>query len=211
VSHHLNVILGAAIDGYLTPVWSPCILAEANRVLTWMWLRKQLKARRATDKMIAITGMLESECSAKAKAWFGVTTNVFRVVDDRPPHEKLWSDEPRDPGDVPIWNAAVRSHAHFVVTSNLIDGPPIDETGRRTYNGVTFVSPDEFAVILGWWASICTTGEQPTADEPLPAGRTARAPRRTDTSAPLDIPPAFRSFLDELMAREEARLESPDD
>jgi hypothetical protein len=35
VNHHMRAILGAAADGHLIPIWCPCIIAEANCVLTW--------------------------------------------------------------------------------------------------------------------------------------------------------------------------------
>ena len=112
----IEPIAEAARDGYVIPVWSPCIISEAVRVLTWRWLRSRLHEPRTPRDDTLLTRQLEAACSRDAKVWFGIMTEIFRVVVDRPPDELAWSPEVRDPWDLPIWNAAVRSRADFVVT-----------------------------------------------------------------------------------------------
>lgn len=166
---HVAPIIEAAHDGYVVPVWSPCIISEAVRVLTWRWLRSQPREPRALGGDVSLTRQLEAACSRDAKVWFGVMTEVFRVVEDRPPDERVWAAEVRDPDDLPIWNAAVRSSADFIVTSNLRDGPPVDTYGRQTFDGVTFVGPEDFAAVLVHWGALVSTGAPPDGgDSPLP-------------------------------------------
>lgn len=129
----------AARSGYIELFWSPLIIAESNRVLTWLWLKRH--GGDLSDKSWA-------QCSIAAKRMFSKLTRVFRVVDDRPPHAELW-DSPSDSWDVPIWTAAKRCEAAFVVTDNLADGPPPDSEGIREYDSVMFAHPDDFLKVLG--------------------------------------------------------------
>jgi hypothetical protein len=36
----LSPITERAAEGYVRPIWSPSILAESNRVLTWLWIKR---------------------------------------------------------------------------------------------------------------------------------------------------------------------------
>jgi hypothetical protein len=151
-------------------------------------MRRVLQAPDRRETTIIATRAMERDCSRSAKIWFGIMTAVFQVVDDRPPHEPLWTDAPRDSDDVPIWNAAVRSGAHFVVTSNLADGPPVDADGRRIFSGIACVSPEDFSAILAWWSTSSATG-------PL-----------ADSADDAEVPPVYRAFVHELRAQELTRL-----
>lgn len=178
----LQPILSAALDDYLIPIWSPCIVAEANRVLTWKWLRRQARLGGGSGREVVLTRALEVACSRDAKLWFDIMTNLFRVIDDRPPNERLWEEQPRDRWDIPIWNAAVRGEAHFVVTSNLIDGPPANADGLQVFEGIACVSPEVFSAILDWWSNAVINDEG------------------WDHSAN-NVPPALREFLSEVLVR----------
>jgi hypothetical protein len=69
--------------------------------------------------------------------------------------------EPPDPRDVQIWTAAVRGQAHFVVTSNLDDGPPPDDDGVRAHAGIMYVAPDPFLGLLDLRADLTAIGQAP--------------------------------------------------
>lgn len=131
----LDPLLLSAREGYIVPFWSPCIITEVNRFLTWQWLRLY-----GGDQSPASW----RACSADSKKWFSIMTSVFRVVDDCPPAEPVW-DSPRDAWDIPLWSAAKRCDARFIVTANLKDGPPADENGLRIFEGVTWIHPEAFA------------------------------------------------------------------
>jgi hypothetical protein len=149
-------ILDSARAGYVTPIWSPAIITEANCVLTRLWIQRHGGVW---------TPELEREHSRAVHTWFRYMTAVFRVVDDCPPAESMWSTTPRDPDDTPLWTAAVRARTDFVVTENLQDGPPPDAAGRRRYVGITYVHPVTFIAILQLWASFMDTGQHPTSEE----------------------------------------------
>ncbi len=76
---------------------------------------------------------------------FSELTRVFRVVDDCPPQARLWTEEPPDEWDAPLWTAAERSGAVFIVTTNLDDGPPPGPDGVQEYAGI-FVAHREVSI-----------------------------------------------------------------
>ncbi|MBA2355398.1 MAG: PIN domain-containing protein [Acidobacteria bacterium] len=138
----MQAVRRAAEDGRIVPFWSPAIIAEVVRVLTWLWIRRNGGevsewARRAH--------------SVEAHRWFSSMTDLFHVVEDRPPLAASWSDPMRDPHDAPIWTAAVRARAALVVTDNLRDGPPLGGDGLRSWRGIVYVSPDDLIRFLDAW------------------------------------------------------------
>jgi len=169
----LGPIIDGAKNGVVIPIWSPLIIAEVNRFLTWRWLK-------LNDGNQGDTAW--KKCSEASKIWFSNVTAVFRVIDDHPPYEQTWSDHPRDIWDIPIWTAAIRAQQSyrgapvFVVTDNLRDGPPKDEHGLQYHRDVGFIHPEQFAQLIDAWADLMYTGEarrrppqaerQPTGDSP---------------------------------------------
>jgi hypothetical protein len=158
----LEPIVLAARAGYLVPLWTPLILAETNRLLTWLWLR-----RHDGD----LSNAAWRDCSAAAKRHFGHLTPVFRVVDDHPPAPALWTAEPPDEWDAPLWTGALRARADFIVTENTIDGPPADPDigGLRHYQGVIWIHPDAFLELLDAYTEMIELAGVPTV-----AGQPAR-------------------------------------
>lgn len=144
----------AAQAGYLVPLWSPCIIAETSRLLTWLWMQRHpgpldTAARRAYSEY--------------GHRWFDALSPVFSVVEDQPPPEPMWAD-PRDTHDAPIWTAAVRGRALYVVTENLKDGPPVDVDGLRTHAGITYIHPDDFVPLVDLWAELVAARQVPIRD-----------------------------------------------
>jgi hypothetical protein len=140
---HLNQwispLVDAARNGNVELIWSPVIIAETHRLLTWQWLLRHDGdlSRQSWDA-----------CSEQAKAFWRWVSPAFRVVDDRPPDEPSWTNRPRDEWDIPLWNAAVRSGAAFIVTENLRDGPPPDTEGIRRHEGIVFIHPEDFLTLI---------------------------------------------------------------
>lgn len=128
-----------AAGGFVLPIWSPLILAESNRVLTWLWIKRNGKETKDAAW---------NRCSAAAKFMFSQLTLYFRVVDDCPPQADLWKDSPPDEWDSPLWAAAQRSEAQFIVTSNLQDGPPEGADGVQEYAGIFMAHPDVFLTLI---------------------------------------------------------------
>lgn len=135
----IRPIVDAARRGHIDVIWAPCVIAEASRLLTWRWLLG--KSGETPDVAWRL-------CSQAAHEWFDIMSAVFRVMEDAPPHEPLWTETPRDPHDRPIWTSAVRARAHVVVTDNLRDGPPPDERGLRRWGGILYAAPDHVVAAL---------------------------------------------------------------
>ena len=153
----MEPIVESAKAGRVVLLWSPSIIAEAGRVLQWICLSQYRgplteAVKRATFNL--------------ARRWFNLMTTIFHVVEDRPPHERLWTDTLRDEHDRQIWIVAVRSRAHIVVTDNLRDGPPLDDDGLRIWENTVFVHPDTFIRLLAWWPR--SSEHSPAGGETLP-------------------------------------------
>ena len=98
---------------------------------------------------------------------------------------------PTDEWDLPLWSAAARVGANFIVTANLRDGPPPNEHGVRFFGDVLWMHPEAFAGVVRVYAHRCTTGEWPTKGQ-------SGSPQPEPTS---DIPEAFRPVVEEALDR----------
>jgi hypothetical protein len=148
VRRWLDPIVLNARDEHVILMWSPSIIAEANRILIWLWIKRHQQELTDTNWHLI---------SRDAHRMFSRLTQVFRVVDDRPPPEESWSEQPPDEWDIPLWTAAVRGRADFIVTENLRDGPSPDSSGVRHFRGVVYLHPDQFIEILSWLTDLRTT------------------------------------------------------
>jgi hypothetical protein len=79
----INPLILAARAGAIELLWSPVIIAESNRLLTWLWLQ-----RHGGD----LSGPSKRRCSQDAKVFLQIARTVFRVVEDAPPDETMWTD-----------------------------------------------------------------------------------------------------------------------
>lgn len=131
-----------ARNNYARLFWSPWIIGEAHRVLTWLWTQRAGPPYHTTERWAA--------CSRAAKAFSAHVAPFMAVVEDRPPFEPSWTTTPADEWDVPIWTAAIRANAHVVVTDNVADGPPADAHGVRQYNHVCYLQPDRCLAFMDW-------------------------------------------------------------
>jgi PIN domain len=192
-------IVESARAGVVQPLWSPCIIAEASRLLAWFYFK-----RNPTD--ISSRGWREA-FSDKAKAWFAWVSEVFKVVEDRPPYELQWTGCPTDPWDQPVWTAAVRGQAFAVITENLSDGPPQDSRGIQQYRDIRYIHPRVFLAVMELWADLMWEGRFPLLEseeaEPIPLPEPpAEAESEAESTAPAEeIPPEFRRAIDEILER----------
>lgn len=180
----IGPILDAAKAGYIIPYWSPLIIAESNRVLTWLWLK-----RRGGD----FSEPSWERCSVDFKRMFARLTEVFRVVEDCPTASPPW-DEPSDPWDIPIWTAAKRCEAHFIITANLTDGPPPNAEGDQKFEDITFIHPDQFLRGIEAFSDLLET-----------VGLQEGQPNVADVEDRLPL--VFRDFLGDLLTREFGPIE----
>jgi hypothetical protein len=195
----LDRIRDSAQAGDIVPVWSPLIVAEVTRLLTWQWLERNRGE---------LTRASWARCSADAKRWFSLMSTVFRVAEDCPPREDAW-DSPADEWDLPVWSAAKRCGAQFVVTVNLKDGPPEDDRGIRIFDGVIWCHPEQFLYFVEWRADAISTGEYPDGAEIDRVTPTSEQPPGVAPGSAEDTPKVFLDFLHESRAREQSRSTDP--
>lgn len=85
-----RALQSAASYGYYEAYWSPWIIAELHRVLTWQWYDDHGDSAAS-----------RRECSAKAKAMMGWLLPVVRCVDPAPPYPPPWASLP-DADDISV-------------------------------------------------------------------------------------------------------------
>ncbi len=124
--------------GAFTALWSPWIIAELNRVLTWRWIDR-------TDRDLSQPN--RDRCSASAKAMMDILLATFELVDSTRPYPSAW-DSLTDRWDQPIWAAVVVGGAQCVVSDNTHDYPPRQQDGRRVYQGIEYITAQAFLALL---------------------------------------------------------------
>lgn len=118
-------------------LWSPWIIAELHRVLTWRWIE-----RTSGDLSLAN----QRACSRAAKSMMRLLLATFELVDSRPPDPVAWK-ELADEDDLPIWATAVKGGATHVVSNDRHHYPP-EADGRHVYGGVEYLSATAFLAML---------------------------------------------------------------
>jgi len=126
----------AAQLGAFTAIWSPWIIAELNRVLTWDWIRRH-----------GTTVASERRCSEAANRMMGLLLPCFEVVTPAPPYPLAW-EQLTDVWDHPIWAAVKEGHAQYVVSENARHYPPVGPDGRHNYEGIEYLSEARFVLLL---------------------------------------------------------------
>lgn len=124
-----KILVGAAANGFIRPYWSPWILAEFHRVLTWNWMKNEKGS--------------ESNCSIQSKKMMRIMLPYFRSVDPRPPYDD-GQDVISDPDDLPVWAAAKKLRADYLISNNTKDFPPRDINDRYIYQGIEWITADNF-------------------------------------------------------------------
>lgn len=123
--------------GQFIAIWSPWIVGELHRVLTWQWLA------RHRDFGDASWGA----CSRASKVMMELLISTFETVAPSPPYPDAWQGL-IDPWDKPIWGAAKASAALYVISENTNDFPPSDDTGRRRWDGIEYTTGRQFLQLL---------------------------------------------------------------
>lgn len=135
------------------PIWCEWIIAETWRVLTVK------RVRQHPTFTVADEGRLSNSANAMLTALL----QVMEMVSVVPPFTAAWASA-SDANDLPIWNAALRSGAQFVISHNLRDFPPRNADGLCAYEGVEFITVENFVVdVLG-------LGLETVAVMPIPNG-----------------------------------------
>lgn len=129
----------AAALGAYTAIWSPWIIAELNRVLTWHWLTRPLAGRPVGDGSLANW----RRCRTAANRMMALLLPTFELVHPLPPYPPAWPAL-TDVDDHPIWAAAVAGQATHVVSENRRHFPPPDAEGRRRHASVEYLTGRDF-------------------------------------------------------------------
>jgi hypothetical protein len=125
--------------GLFTAIWSPWIIAELTRVLTWRWLERDADFLQGNW----------DRCGAAAKAMMTYLLTTFELVAPVPPYSPAW-EQLQDAWDWPVWAAAKEGNAKYVVSENTHDFPPPLPDGRHEYGGIEYLTGSAFlAMILG--------------------------------------------------------------
>ena len=130
--------LGASIR-----LWSPWIIAELNRVLTWRWIKVPLPGVSRAD----LSASNERRCSEAAKLMMEWLLPSFALVNPLPPYPPAW-ETLTDTWDLPIWAAAKLGRARYIISENTRDYPPRDAQGRAAYDGIEYLSGTTFLALL---------------------------------------------------------------
>ena len=94
--HHLQQLAMSEV-GLYTGIWSPWIIAELNRVLTWRWIKDPPPGRVRND----LSDANERRCAQAAKSMMEVLLATFRPRAAAParrpaaPASRLYADGPR--------------------------------------------------------------------------------------------------------------------
>src|SRR5579884_4250082 len=125
--------------GAFTAIWSPWIIAELNRVLTWQWIDHTGHDLSQHNR---------NRCSEKAQIMMAtLLATPFELANPLPPYPLAW-ETLNDQWDYPIWATAVESKAQYVISANIHDYPPETADGRHVYNGIEYISAERFISML---------------------------------------------------------------
>jgi hypothetical protein len=125
--------------GFFTAIWSPWIIAELNRVLTWHWLTR-IRPHDSSAESYA-------RCSQAAKTMMSMLFATFTLVHPEPPYPPAWATL-ADVWDEPIWAAAKLSVAQFVISQNTRDFPPAGSDGRCVFDDIEYLTAETFMAML---------------------------------------------------------------
>ena len=142
-----------ALAGAFTGIWSPVIIGELYRVLTWRAIDAQAEA------LPGDIGKHAMKCDLSDDVWRRISLASKKMMDlflanpnwewvyPRLPYPKAW-ETLTDEWDKPIWAAAVEGQAQYVVSENTNDYPPEDVNGRHVYQGVEYLGGQAFIALL---------------------------------------------------------------
>lgn len=120
-------LITAAYEELYRPVWSPWIIAELNRVMTWNWILNK-------------GGLFQrNELSRRYKDMMSMLTAALTCVDPKPPWGRAWP-QLTDNDDLPVWATAKYADAQFIVSENVRDFPPPDNTDKHVWDGIEYLS-----------------------------------------------------------------------
>lgn len=133
----------AAENGSFTAIWTPWIIAELNRVLTWRWIKHPPPGHIVGD----LSDANERACATAAKAMMTRLSSTFEVVNPVPPYPPAWEGF-TDMWDHPVWAAAKLTNAQYVISNNTRHYPPVQSDGRHVHQDIEYIGGDAFLALL---------------------------------------------------------------
>jgi hypothetical protein len=94
-------------------------------------------------RLSTITANDERHLSATSNTMLIALLQVMNIVSVVPPFDSAWATI-NDANDLPIWTAAIRSGAGFIISHNTRDFPPRNAEGLCEYAGIEFVTVESF-------------------------------------------------------------------
>lgn len=121
----------AAVAKCFQPVWSPWIVGERYRVLTWRW-----------ENTYGISDGEYERRKKAASATMLLRGEVEDLVNIPRPWPPPWPSL-KDPSDHPIGVTAKLAQAQYVVSDNIADFPPTNDPGQDIWEGIAYITADE--------------------------------------------------------------------
>lgn len=119
----------AAVEKLYIPYWSPWIIGELYRTLTYDRMKK---------------GHDYHLVSNESKGLMRLMSPFWTTSDPKPPYPQSWPNL-KDPDDLPLFDAAKAVDADYIVSYNADDFPP-----THTFGGIRFASPTQFLDLIGF-------------------------------------------------------------
>ncbi|MHB1610071.1 MAG: PIN domain-containing protein [Sulfobacillus sp.] len=122
----------AAVAGLFTPIWSPWIIGELYRILSWKWTVKH-----------GPSDLEQRRCSKNANQMMLLLEPYWELVSSTPPWPASWP-QLTDSFDEPIFATAFRGQAQYVISNNTNDFPPEDAQKRHIWQGIEYMPASVF-------------------------------------------------------------------
>lgn len=113
--------------GLFVPVWSPWIIGELYRVLTWDWAKEN-----------GVSNIQRHRCSESADKMMAHLEPYWTLTSSAQPWPATWP-ELHDQWDIPILATAITGHARYVVSDNTEDFPPANADGHHVFRDIEYV------------------------------------------------------------------------
>jgi hypothetical protein len=111
-------------------IWTEWVIGEAWRVLAVRWVERR-----------GLGAASQRALSDSANAMMLALLTTVELVPVAPPFVAAWSGL-GDANDNPVWTAAVRARAGFVVSHNVHHFPPRDRDGLCQHDGIEFITAE---------------------------------------------------------------------
>ncbi len=114
-------------------IWSPWIIGELYRVLTWQWLERTRDFSPANATV----------CGRNAKSMMTLLIATFETVSPVPPYPPAWPGF-ADVDDHPSGRLSGSGDASPCTVRWIPPFPPVGPDGRHTFQGIKYITVEDF-------------------------------------------------------------------